>query len=910
MPPLEGVHDAGVPPDGWIRATKGNPCPVCGGDHWCSVGTKVVHCMRTPSDRSAGGDAGGWLHPIAGTLATSNGRALPPVKKQSRKPNIDWATMAHRYAAEITDEQVMTLADNLGVTPHSLRALGLGYGWVPGGVDRRGPFAVARFTFPMFDEHGTVCGLRTRDPQSGEKLAVKYSKLGVVRRQRPDDGLLLVTEGESDSATALDLGYDAIGRPGVTTCADIVAAYAAGRDVVVVADNDGDNQTSAKGVHRLVSKILATAASVRLIRPPEGTKDLREWRRAGATRADVQAAIDVAEVVTAASRAGATASPKGPPTASSSERISVLVITGQLRDVITAAESALLAATNVEVIYQRGTQLARIVRIDEATVRRRGIQVPAFTPIITQIKPTFMRSLFEQVAEFQCLTEGGELKTVNCPGSVVSGYAESAGLWRVPILRSVVTSPTLRADGTVLQTPGYDAESRLLYDPCGIAFPEIPEEPTLDDARAAGARILELVQHFDFVDAGARAVWFAALLTAMVRPMLPSAPMFVIDAPTRGSGKSKLANIVGVIATGNPPATMSLVDDVDEVRKRILALLLQGTSVVNIDNVDLPIGGAALCSVLTEPTYSDRILGASEIVRVPTTSTWITTGNNVVINGDMTRRVLVCRLDPKCERPEDRHFDFDPVAVAEQNRPALVVDILTILRAHAVAGRPQCGIRPFGSFERWSEIIRAPIVWVGLPDPIAGRQAVVEQDGGAGAVAELLRAWHAAFGNRPMTTRQVLAGASLELIDAIDEVVGSDVAPANRGRRLGVVLSQWRDRIVAGYQAVRGHDAAGGTARWSVLVNDGTPAGVDSGSSGSSGSTDATRARSPLVEHTEHRPDGRHAGAEAPIAPTAPTAPTGSTAPTSQFSHSYMVGPDDGLPEQPGGRRGRTESGA
>ena len=38
------------------------------------------------------------------------------------------------------------------------------------------------------------------------------------------------------------------------------------------------------------------------------------------------------------------------------------------------------------------------------------------------------------------------------------------------------------------------------------------------------------------------------------------------------------------------------------------------------------------------------------------------TGNNLVLVGDMTRRALLCRLDPERERPELRRFDSDPVA--------------------------------------------------------------------------------------------------------------------------------------------------------------------------------------------------------------------------------------------------------
>ena len=675
-------------------------------------------------------------------------------------------------------------------------------------------------------------------------------------------------------------------------------------------DNDKSGRKYRDEVIRLAMDAGARSVAVLELEGLEEGEDVADWiaqrQRAGlddqAIRAELQDCIAKAPKAT-----------PPPNERAESDRPQIAVIPGQLREMVDQAEDALLASKHVERIYQRGSQVVRVARIDEPTSPRHGTSLPARSPIVVAVGSTYLRSLFESSAQFVRMTEDGT-KATACPSDLPSCYLQSAGHWRIPALRSVVCAPTLRGDGSVLQAAGYDSRSMLLYDPCGIEFRKVPDKPTLADAQAAAHRLLSIVRYFDFVDEGSRSVWLSSLLTAMVRPILPTAPMFFIDASTRGSGKSKLASVVGIVATGRPPATMSLVDDVDETRKRIFALLLQGAPVINIDNVDVPVGGAAICTVLTEQSYSDRILGASEIVRVPTTSTWITTGNNVVISGDMTRRVLVARLDPKCERPEDRKFPFDPVALAEQNRADLVVDALTILRAHAVAARPQCGISPFGSFETWSEVIRAAIVWVGLADPILGRQAVVEQDGGASAVAGMLRVWHSVHGDRDLTTRQVLNGGHQELLDAIDEVIGTDVAPGNRGRHLGQVLAQWRDRIVGGYQAVRGRDAHGGTGRWAVHAVDGGGSGGNGGNGWNPGANGGG------FSSESDRGDGDDGkgvvtSAKAPTAPTVPTtgdvmAPAGLLAlPINNVAFGWTAGPDDGMPEQPGRRASKRSGG-
>src|SRR5690606_37830799 len=140
----------------------------------------------------------------------------------------------------------------------------------------------------------------------------------------------------------------------------------------------------------------------------------------------------------------------------------------------------------------------------------------------------------------------------------------------------------------------------------------------------------------------------------------------------------------------------------------------------------------------------------------PTTTTWLGTGNNMVVAGDIGRRVLMCQIDPQVERPEDSRFDFDPVDYALRKRPELVAAGLTLLRAHQVAGQPQGDVGPFGSFERWTETVAAAIVWAGLESPLIGLRAVAQADTKSEAFHAFIEEWHASFGDRPMTIREAL----------------------------------------------------------------------------------------------------------------------------------------------------------
>ena len=145
----------------------------------------------------------------------------------------------------------------------------------------------------MVDERGRVVGISLRAP-SGAKYAVQgghhglFVPTGVVAGRR-----LLVCEGQSDAAACIDLGFQAIGRAGARSTLKIACAVVhelRPSEVVVVGDRD---EAGTRGADE-ISSALAVGRAVRVILPPEGIKDVREWKRRGATAADVEAAIAAA----------------------------------------------------------------------------------------------------------------------------------------------------------------------------------------------------------------------------------------------------------------------------------------------------------------------------------------------------------------------------------------------------------------------------------------------------------------------------------------------------------------------------------------------------------------------------------------------------------------------------------------
>ena len=129
---------------------------------------------------------------------------------------------------------------------------------------------------------------------------------------------------------------------------------------------------------------------------------------------------------------------------------------------------------------------------------------------------------------------------------------------------------------------------------------------------------------------------------------------------------------------------------------------LGGDVIGCIDNCERPLGGDLLNQICTQPLINVRLFQTLTNQRVVNRIALYATGNNLRLLGDVTRRSLVGRLDPQCERPELREFETEnPCVIAMRERPVLVVAILNIVRAFVLAGCPR-ETAALGSYESWS----------------------------------------------------------------------------------------------------------------------------------------------------------------------------------------------------------------
>ena len=305
--------------------------------------------------------------------------------------------------------------------------------------------------------------------------------------------------------------------------------------------------------------------------------------------------------------------------------------------------------------------------------------------------------------------------------------------WNFPVLESVTESPILRPDGTVLSIPGYDAQCRTIYAPSpDLQVAPIPADPITDEVTEAVALIDEAIGDFPFADASSRANAFAMLLTSIIRRSIDgNAPIALVDAPQAGTGKSLLAEVVSLIHTGSDAAMQPAPARGDETewRKLLGAVLFNGSSLIVIDNVDHKLQSASLALAVTASTWTDRILGQSKTITLPQKATWIITGNNLQLGGDLPRRCYWIRLDAASSQPWQRtgfrHPDLKKWI--RQRRGDLVSALLTLARAWFAVGRPDGNAPTLGSFESWCQTVGGILHYAGV-DGFLGNLVTLYQE--------------------------------------------------------------------------------------------------------------------------------------------------------------------------------------
>ena len=674
---------------------------------------------------------------------------------------------------------------------------------------KRGKIEVVRC--PVHNESGEIHSYFDLAPNAKGWFKKGTGNSGIFLPGRlPNPGeTWLVVEGVKDACAWHSLGFNTLGTPTNYLDAKYVRLLS---DVHVVVAPDRD-KAGDDGAMKTGANLHGVSATTKIATLPAPYKERR-----GDDARDILKNRDGEQLLR---RAISTAAPwRAEDVKASDVGKPQIAITPDEEAVTTEAVAALATRQDV---FQRGGMLVHLVRDSEPpkALRRSECCVR-----ILKLPSPRLREVLASTATWIRFSDG-EPQTVHPPQWAVNAV-ESRGQWpNVPTLTSVAESPIVLADGSVIEVPGHHQDTGIFYVP-SCDFKPVAEKPSHDDAIKARDELLGVVCDFPFASEHHQASWLAYAITpTAVHAFDGPTPLFAIDANTRGTGKSLLADIVSVIHTGGSAAKTSVPRDDEEMRKRLTAIIIEGSPIVLFDNVAGCFGSASLDAALTAEVWSDRLLGISQTTgRLLVNTIWAATGNNLQFAADTARRVLHIRIESPMERPEERDGFKHPRLVlwTKQNRGSLASAAATIVKAYILAGRPDQSLPQWGSFEGWSDLVRSAVVWVGMLDSDETRQQLQEEsDRSAGELRMMIAGWQEADSeNNGMTV-----GEALHLLDRPIPDGKSDPYPTLRNaiaeittrgkpntRAIGMKLHHMARRICGGLRFTR--HSRKGTAAWSI----------------------------------------------------------------------------------------------
>ncbi len=416
-------------------------------------------------------------------------------------------------------------------------------------------------------------------------------------------------------------------------------------------------------------------------------------------------------------------------------------------------------------------------------------------------------------------------------------------------LVAVIPGPFLRPDGSVVDEPGYDDATRVLYRPTGPSAPTVRRHLTPAMAKEVLQHLWAPFSKFPFVGDVDRGSVLALLLTAALRAGIGTSPGGLIESHEAGSGKTLCAQAIANL-TGVPAVPQALSQHEEETRKSLFSAARAGVPSVLYDNVgrDRALDSASLAMVLTSGTIADRVLGESTYVIVPFRSLLLFTGNNTRIVGDLNRRLLRVRITPNVENPWRRVFDFCPRARTEAHWLSLRAGALELVLAALADGPPS--LDSGSGYPEWDRLVRATVCWVaksidigvGFADPARSLLAGYEDDPERDRLRRLLSCWSAIFGEQPVTVSQVVGTLNREVslpttegnprlphesIEELHNVLG-EIDSRLSSHKIGIYVSQQKGRIVDGLELVNA-GKQGGSSRW-IVRRGGEQRSVDGGS--------------------------------------------------------------------------------
>lgn len=367
----------------------------------------------------------------------------------------------------------------------------------------------------------------------------------------------------------------------------------------------------------------------------------------------------------------------------------------------------------------------------------------------------------------------------------------------MPPLERILCSPVFDPEGNLCADQGYHKGLKAWLElDFELALPE--NKPTSKQSK----RALEIIEDeflgdFPFVDKASKAHAIALGLLPFVRPMIQGpTPLHLVTAPVPRTGKTKLVISLALGTTGALPSMCPPSSDEEEWRKKITSTLIRYPQIVLIDNLptNKPMDNSYLASVLTLDTWEDRILGASENIKLPNSTAWAATGNNPSMTSELVDRSAWIQLDPKVPDPSQRGgFKHEQIEQwTKEHRPMLCLAFLTLVQNWIVKGKPQFKKRRLGGFESWAQTIGGILEAIGVEGFLINHKILkLRSDNETNEWGGFVSTWWNKFSAEPLGVAELFN--LCEANDLLNQVRGSNSERSQR-IKLGRALSTQLDR--------------------------------------------------------------------------------------------------------------------
>jgi hypothetical protein len=271
----------------------------------------------------------------------------------------------------------------------------------------------------------------------------------------------------------------------------------------------------------------------------------------------------------------------------------------------------------------------------------------------------------------------------------------------------------------------------------------------------------------------------------------------------------------------------------EHIEKRIVAMADNQARVICIDNVGENPASDALCSYLTQESVKGHVLYLRADAKYKNIATYIITGNNVAFSDDLAERALVSVLknpgkkrisfkikDLKAFVRENRpviHYDVITVIKYYQDslKRALLRHNLSLnslspasgLKSHTHCPSPSPSPSLISSlakasspsllsilssskylskdekealeiieelpesdrFGPWAKLVRNPLIWLGMPDPLLNNKYIEKNDLFGQAMDDLKEAWYELFEEKSLPLRDALLHPGSQGLNQVNE---------------------------------------------------------------------------------------------------------------------------------------------